>query len=168
MVAADEELLSDWLLRLEELASQGDNADVDLLIGQDESLRGQVASRLDLLPSLKRQFRAIRAMDGLLHVGGTRIFVDRAIPGYEMEAEIGRGGMGIVYRARHVALGRTVAVKMLIAGRFASTRLMHRFRKEAALIAGLQHQNIIQVYEVGESEGVPFVAIEFVTGGNLV
>src|SRR5262249_41747590 len=88
------------------------------------------------------------------------------VPGYEVEAEIGRGGMGIVYRARHLALKRTVALKMLASGH-ADPAERARFKAEAEAVARLQHAHIVQIHEIGEAAGLPFFALEFVEGGSL-
>ena len=85
--------------------------------------------------------------------------------GYEIEGELGRGGMGVVYRARQAKLGRTVALKMLT-GHYGGDELK-RFLAEAETAARLQHTNIVHIYEVGENEGVPFFSMEFVEGGSL-
>ena len=90
-----------------------------------------------------------------------------SIPGYEIEAVLGRGGMGVVYKARHLALKRTVALKMILAGGHAGPRELARFRIEAEAVARLQHPNIVQIHEVGEAGGHPYCALEFVEGGNL-
>jgi eukaryotic-like serine/threonine-protein kinase len=89
------------------------------------------------------------------------------LEGYEILGELGRGGMGVVYKARQVALQRTVALKMVLNGAHAGPKELDRFRAEAAVIARLQHPNIVQVYEVGEAEGRPYFALEFVAGGSL-
>jgi serine/threonine protein kinase/tetratricopeptide (TPR) repeat protein len=89
------------------------------------------------------------------------------ITGYEILDEIGRGGMGVVYRARHLGLNRVVALKMVRAGPHAAPEELRRFRGEAELVAGLQHPNITQIYDVGEHEGLPFFSLEYVSGGSL-
>ncbi len=89
------------------------------------------------------------------------------IPGYELEAVLGRGGMGVVYRARQLSLKRTVALKMLLAGAFAGPHERARFRREAEAAASLRHTNIVQVYDVAEHEGRPYFTMEFVEGGSL-
>jgi serine/threonine-protein kinase len=88
------------------------------------------------------------------------------VPSYEVEAVLGRGGVGVVYKARHVALKRTVALKMLAAGHGSPADRV-RFRAEAEAVARLQHPNIVQIHEVGEADGLPFLALEFVEGGSL-
>ncbi|MDB5389957.1 MAG: tetratricopeptide repeat protein [Planctomycetaceae bacterium] len=89
------------------------------------------------------------------------------IEGYEILEEIGRGATGVVYRARHLELNRLVAVKMILAGPGLSLDSRQRFRREAHAIARLQHQNIVQVHDIGEQSGCPYLALELVTGGNL-
>jgi WD40 repeat protein/serine/threonine protein kinase len=86
---------------------------------------------------------------------------------YDILAEVGRGGMGVVYKARHRSLHRLAALKMVLAGEFASPAQELRFRLEAELAARVQHPNIVQVYEIGSYEGRPFLALEWVEGGSL-
>jgi WD40 repeat protein len=90
-----------------------------------------------------------------------------AIPGYEIEGELGRGGMGVVYRARDLALRRTVALKLILAGGQAGAEERRRFQVEAEAAAALQHPHIVQIHAVGEHDGRPYCALEFVDGGSL-
>ncbi|MCI0683335.1 MAG: serine/threonine protein kinase [Gemmataceae bacterium] len=83
---------------------------------------------------------------------------------YEVLGEIGRGGMGVVYKARHRTLGRIVALKMLQSTDAAD---LERFRSEAQAVARLQHPNVVQIFEVQETSGRPFLALEYVDGGSL-
>ena len=89
------------------------------------------------------------------------------VPGYQIDSVLGRGGMGVVYKARHLSLKRTVALKMVLAGGHAGPRELTRFRIEAEAVARLQHPNIVQIHEIGEARGHPYCALEFVEGGNL-
>src|SRR5262249_48492931 len=89
------------------------------------------------------------------------------IAGYEILGVLGRGGMGVVYKARQVALKRTVALKMILSGSHAGEQELTRFRAEAESVARLQHPHIVQVFEIGEADGHPFCALEFVAGGSL-
>jgi WD40 repeat protein len=90
-----------------------------------------------------------------------------AVPGYEILGELGRGGMGIVYRARDTRLNRVVALKMIRAEALAKADETARFRAEAEAVARFQHPNLVQIFEVGECGGRPFCALEYVSGGSL-
>jgi WD40 repeat protein/tRNA A-37 threonylcarbamoyl transferase component Bud32 len=95
---------------------------------------------------------------------------DRALPaifGYEVLGELGRGGMGVVYKARQTGLNRPCALKMILAGAHATPEAAARFLTEAAAIARLQHPHIIQIHHIGEAEGLPFFELEYVPGGSL-
>jgi WD40 repeat protein len=88
-------------------------------------------------------------------------------PGYAVLGELGRGGMGVVYKARQVNADRLVALKMILAGGHAEPDELSRFRTEAEAIARLQHPHVVQVFEVGEHNGLPFFSLEFCPGGSL-
>jgi serine/threonine protein kinase/tetratricopeptide (TPR) repeat protein len=89
------------------------------------------------------------------------------VPGYEILGELGRGGMGVVYRAVQVRLGRPVAFKMIHPHAPLDSRPLARFHREAAALARLAHPNIVQIYEVGEHQGLAYLALELVNGGSL-
>jgi serine/threonine-protein kinase len=134
----------------------------------------------ELLPEVRRRWEEFRLIDARVRtllpgLGGTCPNDGATSPpatglpeirGYEVEAVLGHGGMGIVYRARHLVLKRTVALKMLAAGH-AHPAERARFRAEAEAVARLQHPNIVQIHEVGEADGQPFFALEYVAGGSL-
>jgi WD40 repeat protein/tRNA A-37 threonylcarbamoyl transferase component Bud32 len=89
------------------------------------------------------------------------------VASYEVLAELGRGGMGVVYKASQERPRRIVALKMILAGTHAGTDRRARLLAEADAIARLQHPHIVQIYEVGEHERLPFLALEYMPGGSL-
>ncbi len=89
------------------------------------------------------------------------------IPAYELLELLGEGGMGVVYKARQRGLNRLVAVKMIRTDRRGSADRLARFRTEAEAVARLRHPNIVQIFEIGEAEGAPFVSLELLEGGSL-
>jgi serine/threonine-protein kinase len=89
------------------------------------------------------------------------------IAGYEILGILGRGGMGVVYKARQLKLSRLVALKMVLAGHSAAPDHLERFRREAQAVAHLQHPHIVQIHDVGEHDGLPYFCLEFVPDGSL-
>lgn len=89
------------------------------------------------------------------------------VPGYDILSELGRGGMGVVYKARQTSLKRLVALKMILSGSHAGANDLVRFRSEAEAVAQIQNPNIVQIYDVGEHEGFPYFSLEFIDGGTL-
>lgn len=90
-----------------------------------------------------------------------------SVPGYRVLREVGRGGMGVVFQARHLALNRIVALKMILDANLANAERLHRFQLEAELAARILHPNVVAVYEVGTAQNRPFLALEWVEGGSL-
>ncbi len=89
------------------------------------------------------------------------------VEGYEILERLGHGGMGVVYRARQHGLERLVALKMIRGGVHAAPEHLARFRIEARAVARLKHPNVVQIYDVGHVDGMPFVALELLEGGSL-
>jgi serine/threonine protein kinase/Tfp pilus assembly protein PilF len=138
----------------------------------------------ELTAQLKDQFEVHQALESARGFAQTATSVEAArpspgvsspefrasadsVPGYELLGELGRGGMGVVYRARQKVLDRVVALKMILGGEHAGPDERERFRSEAEAVARLQHFNIVQIHEVGEHDGRPFFSLEFVAGGSL-
>ena len=89
------------------------------------------------------------------------------VSGYKLISELGRGGMGVVYKARQDKLERFVALKMVLAGAHASPDQLTRFMIEAQAVAHLTHNHIVQIHDVGERDGMPFFSLEYIDGGSL-
>jgi serine/threonine-protein kinase len=136
----------------------------------------------ELLPEIRRRWRRMRLVEAQLEAlfpspESSTEANDPAprlpagdlprIPGYEVEAVLGRGGMGIVFKAWHLRLERHVALKMLLVGACATPAERERFAREATAVAGLRHANIVQVHDVGDHEGRPYFTMEYVEGGSL-
>ncbi|MFG0316704.1 MAG: protein kinase, partial [Planctomycetota bacterium JB042] len=131
---------------------------------------------LELLSAVRSRLAAVRAVEGDLDA----IFPDPlasridegpgvrpSIPGYDVQAVLGRGGMGVVFRARQHSLSRPVALKMMLADAYASGSEVQRFLREADALSQIRHPNIVAVHDAGESAGRPFYSMELVEGGTL-
>jgi serine/threonine protein kinase len=177
-------VLEDLLLRWQELRQQG----------QKPSIEELCSSHPDLAAELRQRIAALESMEALLGLangegtsagvgaplpeaasfddgsdaGRTLTSEERlAVPGYELLEVLGRGGMGIVYKARQTSLRRLVALKMILAGAYAPPLHLARFRREAEAAAELRHPHIVPIYEVGAFEGQPYFSMELLEGGNL-
>src|SRR5262249_7384096 len=131
----------------------------------------QLRLRVGSEPTGKTQTAAPDSLPSLPTVpesaGAVPVHAAPDLPGYEILSELGRGGMGVVYRARQTALGRVVALKMIRDGALAGAEGVDRFEREARAVARLQHPNIVQIFEVGRHKGRSFFSLEFVSGGSL-
>lgn len=151
---------------------------VDELLDSHSTPEEVCADCPELLPQVRSYLRQIRWVDAELNAlfpeSGDR---PRLVPadepelprilGYEVESVLGRGGMGIVFRARHLRLNRPVALKMILAGPYANPDERKRFIQEAEAVASLHHPNIVQVYDAGEVDGRPYFTMELVDCGRL-
>jgi serine/threonine protein kinase len=89
------------------------------------------------------------------------------VPGYEVLAPLGEGGMGVVWKARQTKLNRLVVLKMVLGEQRAGSRELIRFLAEAEAVAAVRHPHVVQVYDYGEANGRPFLAMEYLPGGSL-
>ena len=151
--------------------AKGEAPQLDEYLERFPELNAQLPPLFQLLAEMEAVPRTLATPlrhAGSIAVDATTAVVDLPfVPGYEVVAELGRGGMGVVYLARHCALKRLVALKMILSGASADAMTRTRFRTEAEAVARLTHANIVQIHEIGEHEGRPFLALEYVAGGRL-
>jgi serine/threonine protein kinase len=160
----ESEKLLELLVQWEELRRQGKTATPEELCPDDARLQALLRERL------ARRQRLHAALDlpaATRHEQVARPASLPVIDGYEIGELLGRGGMGLVFKAWQQALKRHVALKIVVSGAHAGAAERARFRTEAEAVARLGHPGIVQIYEVGEQAGCPYLALEFVSGGSL-
>jgi serine/threonine-protein kinase len=124
----------------------------------------------DLSPGVRSENQPTlppRSEDDVVPSPATSVGVGGRFGKYEITAELGRGGMGVVFKAQQTDLHRTVAIKMILSGTVAGADDLLRFRTEAEATAGLHHPNIVHIHEVGEIAGRPYISMEYVEGLSL-
>src|SRR5262245_10671501 len=170
--SAHDELLAGLLAELAEQLRNGHKPDFEAVVRQHPELAGE----------LRELWAAVQVAEELGKSSASACTVDQApkaatpakpqaataLPrvfgDYELVEEIGRGGMGVVFKAHQRSLNRTVALKMILAGQLASPAEVQRFRAEAEHAARLDHPHIVPIYEVGEHQGQHFFAMRLVEG----
>ncbi|HVS34036.1 MAG TPA: serine/threonine-protein kinase [Gemmataceae bacterium] len=155
------------------LADLGDQA----RLGRQPDVEAAAAQHPDLAQELRELWAAVQIADALTVKGSGGAFrAEQAVPAaqpprsfgdYELLEELGRGGMGVVYKARQRSLQRTVALKMILRGDFATAEDLTRFQSEARAAARLDHPNIVAVHDAGEHEGRPYFTMQLVEGRTL-
>src|SRR5262245_14485003 len=127
-----------------------------------------ITAHVEHCPHCQRQMeRWCHPLTQTLPDGGPGSAGPPHVPGYEVEALLGAGGMGVVYRARDVKLGRVVALKVLRAGPHTRPEELARFHTEARVVANLSHPGVVPIYEFGEHAGHHFFTMEYCPGGSL-
>jgi hypothetical protein len=148
--------------------------DRDALLRQHPEFAAEMAAFFANQDQLKRLAKGVAApvtaeaatlAPAVAPAPGTRL---RYLGDYELLEEIDRGGMGVVYKARQISLNRMVALKMILAGEFASPEDVERFHREAEAAANLDHRNIVPIYEVGEYQGQHYFSMKLIQGSSLV
>ena len=172
--AEREQKLNAILAHYLEALSAGESPDIESVIAQHpdfeaelrefESDRRQFGEDADQLWPMTSTLDAAKLADDAKYSPGP---LESSFGDYELLAEIARGGMGVVYRARQVSLNRTVALKMILAGQLASETDVQRFRAEAEAAANLDHPGIVPIYEVGAHHDQHFFSMAFVDGQSL-
>ncbi|MEO1615188.1 MAG: serine/threonine-protein kinase [Planctomycetota bacterium] len=184
---ADEQRLANLLSELTDAICRGEPLDFDQVCRDNEDLSGELRKLYGAVlvtdtagaSSEQRPGEPMGQTDAgeLMDTNGgappadlrrwKRLKLPTTVGDYELIEEVGRGGMGVVFRSRQISLDREVAVKMILRGRLASDADLQRFLAEAAATARLEHPGIVPVYEVGDFDGRPFFSMQYVEGETL-
>jgi serine/threonine protein kinase len=162
-------ILSELLLR----ETAGETARAEDFLCRFPAYAHRLKDEIERRPALKSRDRTIH-LEPTIRISGEAVLPPvghggplPTVQGYELLQELGRGGMGIVYKARHLRLNRNVALKMVLVGDFARPDVLARFLAEAEIAARVQHPHVVQIHEVGDYNGLPYLALEYVDGGTL-
>jgi serine/threonine protein kinase len=161
-------LVDSLVARWEAQWRQGQTLSAKELCRDNPELLAQVEQRIEAFVGLARFLRQSGAQDTSDFNGASPGATTRPeVAGYDILEELGRGGMGVVYKARHLKLNRIVALKMILAGVHSGVQDQQRFLAEAEAVAKLQHPNIVQLYEFGQEGNLPYFTLEYMAGGSL-
>jgi hypothetical protein len=157
----DTEALLEALATWDECYRRGEDPPIESLGVSDSDLLARLRGRIE---KLKRLYATLKHSENVDHPRDGAL---PAFPGHEILDKIGQGGMGVVYKARDLKLGRVVAIKTIGDSPHGSRGRLDRFRVEAEAVARLKHPNVIPIYTIGEHQGRPYYSLEFADGGNL-
>jgi serine/threonine-protein kinase len=163
---SDADAVSELLLHWEERFQQGETLSAEELCRDCPEHLEEVRRKLAVLLAVYRVLDLEETAPDTLGPATVSAAIPR-VAGYDIVEVLGRGAMGVVYKARQVELNRLVALKMILAGVHAAPAERKRLRDEAQALARLRHAHVVQVYDFGESEGLPYFALEYVEGGTL-
>ena len=147
------EVFEDYLQRLER--------------GEEPRINDVVGDRPELLPRIEKLMSTMLRLEGGVTPGTSLEQQPQVLGDYRIVREIGQGGMGIVYEAEQVSLGRRIALKVITSARNTSAAAVTRFRREAAVASRLDHPGLCAVYDAGTEDGTPYIAMAFVPGRTL-
>jgi serine/threonine protein kinase len=162
--AVESDIVLDLLVEWDERRRRGENPSPEDLCPHNPAMQAALRERIN------RRLRLSAAFEDTDLDACEFPSAEQPLPqihGYEILEVIGHGGMGVVYKARQIGLNRIVALKTILAGAIASPQSRARFQTEAEAVAHLGHPNIVQIFEIGEQDGCPFLAMEYVSGGSL-
>jgi len=162
------DLIGDLLLRWDELREQGRDMTPEELCRDHPELVEEVRRRIQALQAMYRIPNGSRPTETIQEAVSPLPSPSLPqVPDCQVLGLLGSGGMGEVYKARQLSLKRLVAVKMILTGVEPTAEEAGRFRVEAEAVARLQHPNIVQIFDIGEAQGCPYLMLEYVPGGNL-
>ena len=168
---ADDELIAELLVDWQEAIDRREAGSLDEICDRRPDLIPRVRARIESLAEIDHLIERLRFHDEVqlppVDRDGSEAARVPEIPGYKILAELGRGGMGIVFKALQERLNRVVAIKVIRGGRWVSHREIERFRSEAEVLAKIQHHGVVQIYDILEQDGLLCLILEYVSGSSL-